>query len=168
LAETVLENSQKKRNIKMECISEFRILFLLRKISGFLFTFCVCCFLINRGLNRNESELIIISLIILTISALMLKNRLWKIYKIKVVENGILKIPVFKNKEQLILFTDIKEVRSEKVDGSSSDAGEITLGYFESILILNTNEKILISPDYFENYRDIMRTIKLNRNNENN
>ena len=97
----------------------------------------------------------------------MLKNRLWKIYKIKVVENGILKIPIFKNKEQLILFTDIKEVRLEKVDGNSSDAGEITLGYFESILILNTNEKILISPDSFENYKEIMKTIKFNRNNKN-
>ena len=151
----------------MECISEFRSLFLLRKVTAFVFTFIVCCFVIKRGLSRNESELIVISIIILIVSALMLKNRLWKIYKIKVIENGILKIPVFQNKEQLILFTDIKEVRLEKVDGNSSDAGEITLGYFESILILNTNEKILISPDSFENYKEIMKTIKFNRNNKN-
>ncbi len=150
----------------MECISKFRKLFILRKISGFVFTFCICCFLIIRGLKKNELELILIPLIILIISALLLKNRILKIYIIKVVKNGILKIPVFQNKEELILFTNVKEVRSEKVDGMSSDAGEITLGYFQSILILDTNEKILISPDYFENYKEIMKTIKLNRNNE--
>ena len=48
----------------------------------------------------------------------------------------------------------------------STETGKITMGYFESILILNTNKKILISPDNFENYNEIIKTIKLNRNNE--
>ena len=152
----------------MELISEFRALFILRKISGFLFLLIICGFLMNYGFELNEWKIILISLITLIISLIVLKNDIRKIYKIKVVKNGILKILVFQNKEELILFTDIKEVRLEKVDGMSSDAGEITLGYFESILILNTNEKILISPDYFENYEEIMKTINLNRNNENN
>lgn len=152
----------------MEIISEFRALFILRKISGFLFLLIICGFLMNYGFERNEWKIILISLIILIISSILLKNDIRKIYKIKVIKKGILKILVFQNKQELILFTDIKEVRSEKVDGMSSDAGEITLGYFESILILNTNKKILISPDHFENYKEIMKTIKLNRNNENN
>jgi hypothetical protein len=152
----------------MELISEFRALFILRKISGFLFLLIICGFLMNYAFVINEWKIILISLTILIISSILLKNDIRKIYKIKVVKNGILKILVFQNKEELILFTDIKEVRSEKVDGMSSDAGEITLGYFESILILNTNEKILISPDHFENYKEIMKTIKLNRNNGNN
>lgn len=152
----------------MELISEFRTLFILRKISGFIFILVICCFLINIGLKKNIWEVMLISLIILTASSIILKNNIRQIYKIKVVENGILKIPVFQNKEELILFTDIKEVRLEKVDGMSSDAGEITLGYYESIIILNTNKKILISPDNFENYKEIMKTIKLNRNKINN
>ena len=152
----------------MELTSEFRTLFILRKISGFIFLLVICCLLMNIGLVRNEWVIILISLIILVISYIILKNDIRKIYKIKVVKNGILKIPIFNNKEKLILFSDIKEVRLEKVEGMSSDAGEITLGYYESILILKTNEKILISPDHFENYKEIMKTIKLNRNGEHN
>ena len=150
----------------MELTSEFRTLFILRKISGVIFLFVVCCFLLNMGLERNQWVIILISLIVIIVSYIILKNDIRKFYKIKVVKNGILKIAIFENKEKLILFRDIKEVRLEKVEGMSSDAGEITLGYYESILILNTNEKILISPDHFENYKEIMKIIKLNRNDQ--
>lgn len=152
----------------MELTSEFRTLFILRKISGVIFLFVICCFLLNMGLERNKWVIILISFIVIIVSYITLKNDIRKIYKIKVVKNGILKIAVFENKEKLILFKDIKEVRLEKVEGMSSDAGEITLGYYESILILNTNEKILISPDHFENYKEIMKIIKLNRNDQTN
>jgi hypothetical protein len=152
----------------MELTSEFRTLFILRKISGVIFLFAICCFLLNIGLERNQWVIILISFIAIIVSYIILKNDIRKIYKIKVVKNGILKIGVFENKEKLILFRDIKEVRLEKVEGMSSDAGEITLGYYESILILNTNEKILISPDHFENYKEIMKIIKLNRNDQTN
>ena len=152
----------------MELNSRFRTLFLLRKVSAFIFSLLCCTFLINRGINRNERELIVISIVVQIISVFMLKYRIGKIYKLKVVKNGILKIPLLNNENEIILFTDIKDVRLEKVDGMSSETGEITMGYFESILILNTNKKILISPDHFENYNEIIKTIKLNRNKEEN
>jgi ABC-type siderophore export system fused ATPase/permease subunit len=151
----------------MKITSEFRILFIIRKILGITFISAVGCFFINSALEKNEWEILLLIIFSELILLFFLVKDFQKIYKIKVAENGIYKISVFLNKTQFIPYNEIKTVRSEKVQGSSTDAGEITLGYFESVLITDKNQKILISPDHFENYNEIMKTIKLNRNEEN-
>ena len=42
----------------------------------------------------------------------------------------------------------------------SGKAGQITSGYFESMVILKNGKKILISPDSFENYQEIIACIR--------
>ena len=151
----------------MKITSEFRTLFVMRKVLGIIFILVVGLFFINLALEKNECEILFLILLLELISLFFLVKDLLKIYRIKVVENGIYKISVFQNKSEFILYKEIKTVRSEKVQGSSTDAGEITLGYFESVLITDKNQKILISPDYFENYNEIIKTIKLNRSGKN-
>ena len=152
----------------MKITSEFRTLFIVRKILGITSILAIGCFLIISALEKKEWEMLLLILFAELILLYFLIKDFQKIYKIKVAENGIYKISIFLNKAEFIPYKEIKTVRSEKVQGSSTDAGEITLGYFESVLITNKNQKILISPDNFENYNEIMKAIKLNRSEENN
>ena len=151
----------------MQITSELRTLFILRKIFGIFFIFALGCCLVIFTLKKNECEILLFIIFIQLISLFFLVKNLLKVYRIRIVESGIYKTYIFHKKSQFISYNEIERVRSEKVQGSSTDAGEITLGYFQSVLITNKNQEILISPDHFENYNEIMKAIRLNRNEEN-
>ena len=148
----------------MNLTSKFRTLFIVRKILGIISIIVIGLIFINLTFQKKEYEILYIMIFVQIIILFLLINDLRKIYNINVVEDGFYKISYFKNKTEFISFKEIKNIYSEKIQGSSTDAGEITLGYFESIIITETNQKIIISPDYFDNYNEIKTIIKLNRN----
>lgn len=88
--------------------------------------------------------------------------RLQYVFKIVVSENGITKISILTNKQQLIGFQEVKEVRLNRFAGARTPRGYITDGYYESNVILNNDEHILISPDHFENYTEIVKSLTEN------
>lgn len=149
----------------MKITSQFRTLFIIRKILGIVFILAFGWFFINLTFQKKEWEILSIILFLEAILLYFFIRSLQKIYSIVVVEIGIFKTSILNNKTEFILYKEIKTVHSEKVQGSSTEAGQITLGYFESVLITYSNQKILISPDNFENYNEIMQAIKLNRRN---
>ena len=148
----------------MKLNSKFRTLFIVRKSLGIILILAIGLILINLSLKKKEWEILFVIIFVQIIFMFFLIKDLRKIYTINVVEDGFYKISYFKNKTEFISFKEIKNIYSEKIQGSSTDAGEITLGYFESIIITETNQKIIISPDYFDNYNEIKTIIKLNRN----
>lgn len=84
-------------------------------------------------------------------------------YKLVISDSGITKILLVSGKYEVIPFTDIVSVKLNHVEGLESDAGQISMGYYESIITLTNNNELLITPDYFENYRELIHA--LNHNN---
>ena len=148
----------------MEINSEFRILFIARKILGIVSILGIGCLFINFTFEKKEWEILFLTISLGLISLFFLVKNLLKVYTIKIVENGIYKTSIFSKKSQFVSYKEIEKVSLEKVQGLSTDAGEISLGYFESVLITYKNQKIVISPDHFENYNEIMKAIKFSRN----
>ena len=58
-----------------------------------------------------------------------------------------------------VKFTDIIEIKHHKVIRTAK-SGRITDGFTESILTLKSSDNLIISPDEYENYDDLMREIK--------
>ena len=89
---------------------------------------------------------------------------LLKIFTLKVSENGIEITFLITKKKKYIPFNIISSIEKEKVTLRNAH-GNITDGFYISILKFD-NESLIISPDSFENYEDLMKEIKTKLNNQ--
>lgn len=87
-------------------------------------------------------------------------NQAIKIYKIEVLENGIEKKSILSIKTELIPFIEIEDITIEKLRVSSLKGNPINDGYSFSTINLKKGKEIIISPDQFENYNEIMAAKK--------
>lgn len=140
--------------------SKFRTLFLARKVSGFFTMLFFCSVIFSYS---DESLLFLV--LLLTSSLAITVFKLTNIYKIAISEKGITKIYFLSNKKEFIEFSEIENVSLNRVDGGSTDAGLISEGYYESIINLKNKKKTVVSPDYFENYRELVVAMSENFTN---
>jgi len=84
------------------------------------------------------------------------------IYEITVTKKGIKRKTLTSKKVEFIPYSSVSKVQTERIQGSYSDAGQITTGYFESTVFLEDRTELLISPDHFENYQEIIIAIREN------
>lgn len=146
----------------MEISSKFRTLFLIRKnIFFFLFVTFFLLVLLH-DLSNNIPETILTAIIFLGICVLIQLVRLRSVHRIIVSDKGIKKISLISREEEFISFSSIENIRTVRVQGMYSDAGQITEGYYESEIFLKDKKKLLITPDHFENYQEIIGAIKQN------
>ncbi|MTH14138.1 hypothetical protein [Flavobacterium sp. LC2016-01] len=87
------------------------------------------------------------------------------VYEITVTKKGIKRKTLTSSKEEFIPYSSVLKVQTERIQGSYSDAGQITTGYFESTVFLENGTELLISPDHFENYHEIIVAIRSNVTN---
>ncbi len=140
--------------------SKFRTLFLARKAFGFFVMFFLCCVV----LSYND-EYLLIFILLLTVSIAITLIKLRNIYKLIIFENGITKISFLSDKKEFIDFSEIESVSLNRIDGLQTRAGYISEGYYESTVLLKSHKEVLISPDWFENYRDLIVTLSENLTN---
>lgn len=139
--------------------SKFRKMFWFRLAFGsIIFVLCLV-FFITGLLNfehRNVVPLVMCAFILVSLSCLSID--IFKIFKITLSENAIIKTTLFTGFEKLIPFSSIQNIELQKVRfkssrGNISDGHQITIIKFE-------NEKLIISPDSFENYQELINFIK--------
>lgn len=144
----------------MKIHSKFRTLFLIRiNILFVIFDFfCLSNFF---GSFRTEDYTVILaSVFFLALSIFFHINKLSSVNEITVSEKGIERTTLASSKIEFIPFSSILRVQTERVQGSYSRAGQISTGYFESKLYLENGEELLISPDHFENYQELIVAIR--------
>lgn len=105
------------------------------------------------------------SLIFLALSLFFHINKMRSVYEITVTKKGIKRKTLTSSKEEFIPYSSVLKVQTERIQGSYSDAGQITTGYFESTVFLENGTELLISPDHFENYHEIIVAIRSNVTN---
>lgn len=86
---------------------------------------------------------------------------LFKICKLTITETGIEKTMVITGKKKFIPFETINIIKKEKIKLQNRGGAAISDGFYFSTLILDNKEKIIISPDHYENYKDLMSAIKI-------
>lgn len=115
-------------------------------------------------LNLEETKSLVL---IVVFGALLflgyLSLDLLKIFKLKVSENGIKITFLITKRKKYIPFNSITSIEKEKVTLRNAQ-GNITDGYYISILNFE-NDSLIISPDSFENYEELMIEIKYKLNN---
>ena len=146
--------------------SKFRNLFWIRLAFGVTLFVILLLFLINRlFLNPQENKYLAIILALGTLLFLSyLSLDLLKVFKLKVAENGIKITFLITKKKKHIPFNSITSIEKEKVTLRNAQ-GNITDGYYISILNFG-NDSLMISPDNFENYEELMIEIKTKLNNQ--
>lgn len=147
----------------MRIVSKFRTLYLVREVF-FLIIFLLIDLLLSLliySLITDESILGAYFFIIVLIFFIYNQySRLISINRISVTDEGISKVYLFSKKEEFFYFTKVLGMRTERVSGFSSEAGEISDGYFESVIEYGKNCELIISPDEFENYIELILAIR--------
>jgi ABC-type transport system involved in multi-copper enzyme maturation permease subunit len=143
----------------MKIPSKFRTLFLIRVNILFFIFYFFCLYILFSGFKNEDYEAIIGSVLFLALSIFIHILKLQTVNEIVVLEDGLQKITLLSGKVEFIPFSSIVNIQTERIQGSYSDAGQITTGYFESTILLENGTELFINPDY-DNYMEIVVAIR--------
>lgn len=147
----------------MQIESKFRKLFWVRIGIGFLtliITLYICLNSISQYSSLLKNPIFLVSIIFISF-LLYVSLDLFEIFKLIITDKGIEKILLISKRKQFIPFKDIIGIKKHKIR-MRTKSGNLTDGYSVSILQLVNGKTLIISPDNFENYNDIMLVIKNN------
>ncbi|MBE8724253.1 hypothetical protein [Flavobacterium hungaricum] len=145
----------------MEVKSKFRKLFWVRTGIGFLVFIIIlniCLSSISQYSQLSKNPIFIVSFLFL-LFCLIAALTLLETFKLIITDQGIIKIFIISGRKKEIPFSSIINLKNQKVR-MQTRAGHLTDGYTLSILTLNNNSDLKISPDIFSNYNEIMTAIK--------
>jgi len=152
----------------MTIVSKFHTLYLIRKAIGpTLFAFLSLLFL-YQGFSLNNFFQIKISIFLFLVCISFSIINLKSIYKLVIEESSIVKISIFYGVKKYIALSSIKASHLDYIQGVATEAGQINPGYYECVLILENDKKLIISPEKFKNYSEIIKAISHNRTKLNN
>ncbi len=146
----------------MKIHSKFRTLFLIRINLVYIIFDFICLSYFFDSFRTENYKITFGSLIFLALSFFFHINTMSSIYEITVTKKGIKRKTLTSKKVEFIPYSSVLKVQTERIQGSYSDAGQITTGYFESTVFLEDGTELLISPDHFENYQKIIIAIREN------
>ena len=141
--------------------SKFRMLFLTRIIFGFIVFLSGLIFLLNRLINFDKTMYLSLILVSVLLSFLIYVSiDLFKVCSIEISEKGLIKTFLFSRNKNEIAFTDILSVERHKTSLKDTRLINISDGYYFSVIKLENEEDLIISPDYYENYNEMIEFIK--------
>lgn len=147
----------------MEIISKFRKLFLIRiGIGVFLFLInLIYCFYYLKNPHTANKQILILALVVL-LFLVYVSIDLLKVFSLKIMEKGIEKKSLISRNKKYFPYNSILRIDRQKTRGRDTRGINLTDGYHYSILKFENGKSLIISPDYFENYIEIIDTIKSN------
>jgi len=144
----------------MKIQSKFRTIYLFRINVFFVIFDFFCLYLFFNSFKTESVQVGLGSIIFLALSIYFHIRTLRSVNEITVLENGLQKTTLVSNKAEFIPFSSMVNIKTERISGSYSDAGQITTGYFESTVFLEDGTELLLSPDQYENYKEIVVAIR--------
>ncbi|TDD77573.1 hypothetical protein E0F89_08315 [Flavobacterium caseinilyticum] len=108
--------------------------------------------------ETTKQSLILAFVVLLFITYLSID--LFKDFTLKIMENGIEKTSLIFRTKQFIAFDSISSIGRQKTRLRSTRGINISDGYHYNILQLKNGNTLIISPDNFENYTEIIEVIK--------
>ena len=138
----------------MEVISKFRIFFLIRKNFIFFIIFTFFAFLLVLSIIEGESQIISAMVITIGITLIFQVINLRSVNQITILENSIIRTHFLTGEKKQIKFSQIKKIEQRRLLGLFARFRRKEL--FEHVIILNNNSELLINPNYFSNYLDLI------------
>jgi len=145
----------------MQIESKFRKLFLIRIGIGvflFLFILSYCIYgLLNPDTTPKDALMIAFVVLLFLV---YVSTDLLKVCSLKIMEKGIEKTSLIFRTKKYILYSSILSVDRQKTRQRDTRGVNITDGYHFSVLKLENNRSLIISPDCFKNYMEIIEAVK--------
>lgn len=147
----------------MQINSKFRKVLGIRIGIGFFFFLVTLGFLVLKSSTNLQSSVnpLTVMACMLLLFLIYVAPDLFKIYKLIITEKGIEKTLIVTGQKQFIPFETINFVKKGKIK-LRNRGGDISDGFHFSTLVFDNNKSLIISPDHFENYKDIMFAIESN------
>ena len=80
--------------------------------------------------------------------------------KITISDNSIEIIQNIGFRKKTFSLENLSEINMKREEGLYSKSGKISDGFYYTELIFKTGENLIISPDHYENYKDLIFAIK--------
>jgi len=148
-------------------MSKFEILFLLRKSLIPTILIIISIYIFFKSI-MNFSFDIIIAFVLLASALFTMFFNFSSVCKIAIEKTGIKKVFILSGKTEFIPFSSIKSSRLEFIEGSATDAGQITPGFYICIFSLIGGKEFILTPEHYQNYNQLIRQISLNRSDQDN
>ena len=141
--------------------SKFRKLFWIRIGIGF-FLFLLFSSIFSYGLlNPDKITKQGLSVVFIILSFLIfLSISILKIFSLKILEDGIEKTSLIFGTKRYFSFKSILSINLQKTRFRNTRGVNVSEGFLYSILKFENGNSLIISPDNFENYDEIMSDIK--------
>lgn len=147
--------------------SKFRKLFLVKILFSCFFIFLVLFlnlkFLCENLFNFKDPFFFLA--VFLLILIIRLSFEVLNIYSLKVSEIDISHTILVTKKSTKFRYDQITSIHKERVPGQQTERGQISVGFFRTVIIFNEGSELIVSPDDFENYHELMMAIKNNLDN---
>jgi hypothetical protein len=144
--------------------SKFRKLFLVKILFACFFFLLVLFFnlkFLYENLFNFKDPFFVLAVFLLII-LIRLGFEVLNIYTLKVSELDISHTILVTQKTTKFRYDQITSIRKEKVAGQQTDRGQISAGFFRTVIVFNDGSELLVSPDDFENYQELMLAINNN------
>ena len=147
----------------MNIKSRFRKLFWIRIGIGLFLFLSILTFCINRLRNPDEAtkQTLVLAFLVLCFLAYASID-LFKVFSLNIEKNGIEKTLLLFRTKQYFSFDSVLSIERQKATQRNVRNIIITDGYHLSVLKFKTGKSLIISPDSFENYEELMLAIKNN------
>jgi hypothetical protein len=141
--------------------SKFRKLVLIRITVGVILFVTILSFCLYGFVNPDKITKQVLYLAVgMFCYMLYLSLGNFQIYSLKILENGIEKTSLLFRAKQFIPFQSIMRIDIQKSKYKNTHGVDISEGFLYSIVYLTDGNSLIISPDSFENYSEIMDAIK--------
>jgi hypothetical protein len=144
--------------------SKFRKLFLVKILFACFFFLLVLFFnlkFLYENLFNFKDPFFVLAVFLLII-LIRLGFEVLNIYTLKVSELDISHTILVTQKTTKFRYDQITSIRKEKVAGQQTGRGQISAGFFRTVIVFNDGSELLVSPDDFENYQELMLAINSN------
>ncbi len=147
----------------MQIESKFRDLFLLRIGIGVFLFLLILAYSVNGLINPDTTPKVALMIAFIVLLFLVyVSTDLLKVSSLKIMEKGIEKTSLIFRTKKYIPYSSILSVDRQKTRQRDTRGINLTDGYHFSVLKLENNRSLIISPDCFENYMEIIEAIKTN------
>jgi hypothetical protein len=147
--------------------SKFRKLFLVKILFACFFFLLVLFFNLKFLYENffNFKDPFFFLAVFLLIIIIRLSFEVLNIYSLKVSEIDISHTILVTQITTKFRYDQITSIRKEKVAGQNTGRGQISAGFFRTVIIFNDGSELIVSPDDFENFHELIIAIKNNLDN---
>ena len=149
----------------MNLSSKFNPIYLIKIIFIPFICIGISLLLIDVKLNYNKDISVIVPvLVLLIIGVIILYYNLKRVYSIVLEEKHITKTYFISKKKEVIPYDLIKSLKTKRINPTYDEGVQVSDGYYDYEFELKNGTVLYVTPFYFDNYMELIKSINERRN----